>query len=138
MDTLGARPVLRGGRPFFPPYIVRWDKVSADVQKITAHTCARTSDNQATQRLHSTSVLGLPYRILNINHKKELLRGLWVEPCFNNLLRSGAGDLKQSSVDGRSDVRRRRDQPRHPKKVETVDSDILQCDGLSIWHQTFM
>ena len=23
-------------------------------------------------------VLGLPYRILNINHKKELLRGLWV------------------------------------------------------------
>ena len=24
------------------------------------------------------SFLGLPYRILNINHKKELLRGLWV------------------------------------------------------------
>ena len=22
--------------------------------------------------------LGLPYRILNLNHKKELLRGLWV------------------------------------------------------------
>ena len=27
----------------------------------------------------SSSFLGLPYRILNINHKKELLRGLWVE-----------------------------------------------------------
>ena len=24
--------------------------------------------------------MGLPYRILNINHKKELLRGLWVNP----------------------------------------------------------
>ena len=23
--------------------------------------------------------LGLPYRILNMNHKKELLRSLWVE-----------------------------------------------------------
>ena len=26
----------------------------------------------------SRSFLGLPYRILNISHKKELLRGLWV------------------------------------------------------------
>ena len=26
----------------------------------------------------SSSILGLPYRILSINHKKELLRGLWV------------------------------------------------------------
>ena len=26
----------------------------------------------------SSSFLGLPYRNLNINHKKELLRGLWV------------------------------------------------------------
>ena len=25
-----------------------------------------------------SSFLGLPYRLLNINHKKELLRGLWV------------------------------------------------------------
>ena len=28
----------------------------------------------------SSSFLGLPYRILNINHKEELLRGLWVNP----------------------------------------------------------
>ena len=27
----------------------------------------------------SSSCLGLPYRVLNINHKKELLSGLWVE-----------------------------------------------------------
>ena len=32
----------------------------------------------ATHRPLSSSCLGLPYRILNINHKKELLRGLWV------------------------------------------------------------
>ena len=28
--------------------------------------------------LHSSSSLGFPYRILNINHKKELLWSLWV------------------------------------------------------------
>ena len=32
-----------------------------------------------TQRPLSSSFLGLPCRILNLNHKKELLRGLWVE-----------------------------------------------------------
>ena len=32
--------------------------------------------NGATQRLHSSSFLGLPYRILNMNPKKELLRSL--------------------------------------------------------------
>ena len=32
-----------------------------------------------THRPLSSSFLGLPYRILNINHKTELLRGLWVE-----------------------------------------------------------
>ena len=31
-----------------------------------------------TRRPLSSSFLGLPYRILKINHKKELLRGLWV------------------------------------------------------------
>ena len=31
-----------------------------------------------TQRPLSSSFLGLPYRILNINHNKQLLRGLWV------------------------------------------------------------
>ena len=31
-----------------------------------------------THRPLSSSFLGLPYRILNINRKKELLRGLWV------------------------------------------------------------
>ena len=31
-----------------------------------------------TRRLLSGSFLELPYRILNMNHKTELLRGLWV------------------------------------------------------------
>ena len=31
-----------------------------------------------THRLLSSSFLGLPYRILNMNHQKELLRSLWV------------------------------------------------------------
>ena len=35
------------------------------------------SEAPNTHRLLSGSFLGLPYRILNINHKKELLRGLW-------------------------------------------------------------
>ena len=30
------------------------------------------------QRLLSSSFMGLPYRILNMSHKKELLRILWV------------------------------------------------------------
>ena len=41
---------------------------------------ATTDDGvlQCTHRSLNRSFLGLPYRILNINHKKELLRGLWV------------------------------------------------------------
>ena len=31
-----------------------------------------------THSLLGSSFLGLPYRILNMNHKKELLRSLWV------------------------------------------------------------
>ena len=33
---------------------------------------------EGTHRLLSSSFLGLPYRILNMNPKKELLRSLWV------------------------------------------------------------
>ena len=33
----------------------------------------------------SSSFLGLPYRILNMNPKKELLRGLWVSQQTLNL-----------------------------------------------------
>ena len=33
-----------------------------------------------THRLLSSSFLGLLYKILYMNHKKELLRSLWVSP----------------------------------------------------------
>ena len=33
---------------------------------------------EASHRPLSSSLLGLPYRVLKMNHKKELLRGLWV------------------------------------------------------------
>ena len=33
---------------------------------------------KSTHRLRRSSFVGLPYRILNTNHKKELLRSLWV------------------------------------------------------------
>ena len=37
--------------------------------------------NDYTHRLLGSSFLGLPYRILNMNPKKELLRSLWVVCC---------------------------------------------------------
>ena len=39
-----------------------------------------------THRLLNSSFLGLPYRILNMNHKKELLKSLWVEPGWKSAL----------------------------------------------------
>ena len=39
----------------------------------------------------SSSFLGLPYRILNINHKKELLRGLWVQSSKVKCVAQGLG-----------------------------------------------
>ena len=38
-----------------------------------------------THRPLSSSFLELPYRVLNTNHKKELLRGLWVNPKNKSL-----------------------------------------------------
>ena len=43
-------------------------------------------DHRSTHKPLSSSFLGLPYRILNINHKKELLRGLWVNMSRSSLL----------------------------------------------------
>ena len=39
------------------------------------------SYQECTQRPQSSSFLGLPYRILYMKPKKELLWGLWVVPC---------------------------------------------------------
>ena len=51
---------------------------------LRAQESARSATSQfvrvlgCTHRLLSSSFLGLPCRILNTNHKKELLRSLWV------------------------------------------------------------
>ena len=41
----------------------------------------------------SSSFLGLPYRIPNIDHKKELRRGLWVTPALLREFSSFYSDL---------------------------------------------
>ena len=43
-----------------------------------------------THKLLSSSFLGIPYRILSMHHKKELLRGLWVGSIGGLMLRSSA------------------------------------------------
>ena len=43
--------------------------------------CPSLSRAYPTHTLLSSSFWGLPYRILNINHKKELVRSLWVGSC---------------------------------------------------------
>ena len=35
--------------------------------------------------LYSSSFLGLPYRNLNINHKKEVLRSPWLKQCRTSM-----------------------------------------------------
>ena len=52
---------------------------------------ARASLNLAfTHRPQSSSFLGLPYRILNMNPQKELLWGLWVMPLMSSRTSAGA------------------------------------------------
>ena len=47
------------------------------------------SESMDAHRTLSSSLLGLPYRILIMNHKKELLRGLWI--CSTGLRFSSSG-----------------------------------------------
>ena len=52
-----------------------------------------------THRPLSSSFLGLHCRILNMNHKKELLRGLWVVPNFSAFRRAlGESDGGQGGL----------------------------------------
>ena len=45
---------------------------------LSTAACMGHQSMASTHRPLSSSFLGVPYRILNTNHKKELLRGLWV------------------------------------------------------------
>ena len=51
-----------------------------DVLEMQSLRPSQPYSDRHTHRLLSSSFLGLPCRILSINHKKELLRGLWVWP----------------------------------------------------------
>ena len=53
-------------------------KVGSDCSGGSSSPRAVESFQVPTHRPLSSSFLGLPYRILNTSHKKELLRGLWV------------------------------------------------------------
>ena len=54
---------------------------------------------ESTHRPLSSSFLGLPYRILNINHKKELLRGLCVSvTCHLHGLQREASPLNLTRI----------------------------------------
>ena len=58
-------------------------------------------DRRGTLRLLSSSFLGVPYRILNMNHKKELLRSLWVRFRFGGSAREARGGRRgQVDKDG--------------------------------------
>ena len=47
--------------------------------KVLMTLLTKSHDPPSTHKILSSSFLGLPYRVPNINHKKELLRSLWVD-----------------------------------------------------------
>ena len=54
------------------------------------------------RRLLSSSFSGVPYRVLNMNHKKELLRSLWVGfrrmgPIYHHILTRSMDCLEGST-----------------------------------------
>ena len=55
---------------------------------------------ESTRRPLSSSFLGLPYRIPNISHKQELLRGLWVSPPWRVEAATGVGCRQSHSREG--------------------------------------
>ena len=80
-----------GQSPFFlfsPPeaveftrtFVANADELSAAMasSSLSFEWAGMAQTLNSTHTPLSSSVLGLPYRILNISHKKELLRGLWV------------------------------------------------------------
>ena len=54
------------------------DNSLAEAREKNTGELAFMTMTMSTQRLHSRSFLGLPYKILNVNLKKELLWSPWV------------------------------------------------------------
>ena len=79
-------------------------------------------DRRGTLRLLSSSFLGVPYRILNMNHKKELLRSLWVRFRFGGSAREAEGvgeDRWTRTGTGAQALTTRVQNPRNPKPHKT-------------------
>ena len=84
--------------------------------------CGLLRSRAFTHRLLSSSFLGLPYRILNTTHKKELLRSLWVKLRRRELQGREAGMLhhaetsaSESSFCPKSTVSKPKPQALNPK-----------------------
>ena len=86
LETLdSATPGLKYGFPLLPMSTGARRRASEKSWRGEVSSKRRNPEQQSllevpTHRLLSSSFLGLPYRILNMNHKQELLRSLWV--CF--------------------------------------------------------
>ena len=61
-----------------------WEQAHHTHKKRCSLTCTGIG-REPTHSLLSSSFLGLPYRILYTNHKKELLRSLWVRLKYEPL-----------------------------------------------------
>ena len=74
-----ARKILKNFRTRNKP-LERGQLDLGDVEQSVLQEATPYHHKYSTHRPLSSSFLGLPYRILNINHKQELLRGLWGSP----------------------------------------------------------
>ena len=83
--------------------------------------------NWVTHRPLSSSFLGLPCRILNISHKKALLRGLWV--------RWSRGSRLQAEIERRTGFALIINETSHIQ--HTVDQDLKpRWHGSLLYHAT--
>ena len=73
-DATWNGPQIRNSKPHLPSTT----KPGREATPETLTNARKVHTAVSTHRLLSSSLLGLPYRILNINHKEELLRSLWV------------------------------------------------------------
>ena len=74
----------KNGSFSIPTYYVGLSIMKKDVKLYPTRTPGFFACYWVTHRPLSSSFLGLPYRILDISHKKELLRGLWAGNYFKN------------------------------------------------------
>ena len=76
MEPMGIAPT-----PILCPLILVFSKLRDDaLEAINVMNTEQSVCRVPTLRPLSSSFLRLPYRILDVNHKKEPIRGPWVNP----------------------------------------------------------